>query len=490
MKHFAVAGFVALCAVAMGFMAIGPDSAVAQKKGKRPAPDPEVKEERLYIPRTAWMAAIPGGPKGYTAVLGLMEKDPNFVMPEVPETDPQYTLKRAERIGGKGRDIDCPELIPQLIEQAKSFRDSIIQLAQSPKHNEYMIGVAAVKTEHFELITDINKTSLQKPSTTSNTGGDGSADLYKAAVAYAARAERVWRDYAGIVGEEIASYNGTGKIYLWNKGEPGAKKRNKVLEHVFDYHLSKDHKSGGSNIVGAGRMNVWWSDSIPDDEHLWEHYVHSVAGMLLAGHTGNYGGDQSSYGWLSEGFAFYVTRIHKEHDNCTTMQFDEVYAGTAKHVDGGESGWLSHAQALVKKGLRTPVYKDGVLQPDKAEKMGYYSFKDILNFKVNQMPTDARVQAWAMVKFLVDVYEGGGETARKKFVAFLDAVKNGKEKKVDEEFKEVYDWTMKQWEDEWVIWLKDPKGYEGRLKAKKAAEIAEAEKARKAAEKAAKAAEK
>ncbi|MCC6573604.1 MAG: hypothetical protein IT462_07425 [Planctomycetes bacterium] len=387
---FALAATIALLLCATTIHA-GPD------KPKKREKDPEVAEFERAIYGKGWVATRLDGThkSGFGAAIGILKDEDTAA-------------------------------IETRIAEAKQYRDAKVAFGKS---YPWARRAAWVKTEHFELCCDIKKIGL-----IGVCGGEGAADTFEATLTYAERAERIWSDMKAVFGaDQMPGFPKT--IYLWDKDDTGRKNRNTVLRDLFKDFLSADHKSGGTDMHNPHTSNIWWDpENSPTDDKLWEHYTHIVAQMLLLDRSSQYGGDMNAFGWLQEGWAFYLTRKHRELDASTTILLQEGAKGKPEHISGSAYG--ATCTALAKNGPNP-------------EKGGFTPFEKLFLTNVNAFTLKERIQCWGIVKYIIEVY---GNAA---FVKFIDTI--AQRKKTPEVITEVLDLTLKQFQDEWVQYFTDKK---------------------------------
>lgn len=316
-------------------------------------------------------------PRAAEAKLKCDDPDVVILKEYLPTTgDPYwYTFRHPKGEGGYGIKISGyhhpkGERRPQEMEQdefdillsrAKSWRKTCIGYKETAG---WRTDVQFAATPHFTFACDIKNLSLH-----GGLGSDGESVIK----AYADRGERIWVDFEAVFGPTAHGDIGTPVVlFLMDQLNECRQTTMTILNYT---------REPVGALRGHNKISCYWDrGGMPADTDIWEYFTHMHAGNLVSVWKGRGRNNGSIPAWIDEGFAYYLTRIHRELDTHTTILFQEASIERPRHIDGGS--WKSHAEGLARN--------------------GNYDIEKIWKSAASTLTQDQRILAWSMIAFMIE----------------------------------------------------------------------------------------
>ncbi len=230
----------------------------------------------------------------------------------------------------KGRTKE--KLVPQsqsefdnLLSNAKEYRSQKISLKQQA---QWTGQVTFARTEHFDLEWDIPGMNIYK---------EGNKNQVECMLIYAERLEGMWKDAENVFGlMDNPDINGPLRPCIHDTSSNCVK----TAKNLLNMKLNLGPVRGTYSYIA-----IWYDKkSITDDQDLWETVTHNIGGAIINQFRGLGRNQGSIPAWLDEGFAYYLTRIHRHLDKHTTKLFAESAEAGPKQIDGGT--WKNVAKQM------------------------------------------------------------------------------------------------------------------------------------------------
>ncbi|MBI3098672.1 MAG: hypothetical protein HYY93_10605 [Planctomycetes bacterium] len=294
----------------------------------------------------------------------------------------------------------CKKEHPEITEESETMTGRVDGFVKGRAPTDEILKVFPVwvETEHFTLAATIEG---MKGAPVSR--GHDTAHLYSQ------RLEQVYTWFAEIFGDSAPEVGHEHTEFLFATPSPHQNVVSKII---------KSESTSGLGMKRYPDMFTTWNDkqAFEDDEDFHRDVVHNTAHLLI----NSYKGYAELPGWLDEGFAHFVEKAHFKKG--ATYCFSEV-----------------PPDKPIAEGDWRPKLKAKVLKKD------HSSFSEMQRRASDAMNHLQHAQAWSYVDFLI-------ATDKKKFVAFVDALKAKEEQR--EAFKKAFDWGLTEFEENWVNYVK------------------------------------
>jgi hypothetical protein len=284
----------------------------------------------------------PAGPNG-TGIL---------ITSHIP--DPENPRKRPEALE--------QDVFDKLLARAKTYRQQKLALRRQVG---WARPVYFILTDHYDLGWDIDSMQMH--------GSRSRPSIAEAIVTYAKRLEQMWNDFEDVVGPIGSDIGHPMRIFVHDRAE----------EAVRTSQVLANRTVRAATHFRGDPMCIWWKrDTITQDTDMWETVTHIAGGYLGARWRGL--GKHANHmipGWLDEGIAFYLTRLHREMDSHTTTLFQEQSLEKPVQIDG--KTWKRYAAS-------------------QSRRMKDEDLISIFTEAVSQLTMDDRIIGWAIVRMMIE----------------------------------------------------------------------------------------
>ena len=249
-----------------------------------------------------------------------------------------------------------------LLSNAKNYRTQKIALKRQA---QWTGQVTFARTEHFDLEWDIPGMNIYK---------EGKKNLVECLLIYAERLEGMWKDAEKVFGPmENEDINGPLRPCIHDTSSNCVK----TAKNLLGMKLNLGPVRGTYSYIG-----IWYDKrAITDDQDLWETVTHNIAGALINQFRGLGRNQGSIPAWLDEGFAYYLTRIHRHLDKHTTKLFAESAEFGPKQIDGGT--WKKVAKKM-------------------ATQYDNKAMRIVMEKALSALTQEECIMGWSIVSFLIE----------------------------------------------------------------------------------------
>jgi hypothetical protein len=310
-------------------------------------------------------------------------------------------LARCPECGGARR-IECSNCSaqPKAEEEVAADRKGIQTWLKAREEVDAFMGrpLLHVESAHFRMVWEIPEIQV----------GRKKLDQHESAHLYLGRLEELYQLFLKTFGAKPMDISAKCDIYAWND--------------AFDHaHAAPKYAGqaggGGVKLLGPTPVYTFYRDRnrLTDDDDLHRHLVHNVAHLLLSNAWIPMWIGHLKGGWADEGVAHYFEDLL--FGLCTNFCYEEVNSNVS--FRGGK--WRPPVRDMVVKEKFTP-------------------FASLAQKNSTNLTTPEHAQSWSLCEYLIGL-DGP------RFAQLVRLLKG--KKGSGEALREVYGWTVVEFETEW-----------------------------------------